>query len=140
MFAKAIRDALRRAGKSQEWLARQLEVSPPAVSKWCRGESVPYDRNLVALLDVLSPYGLSPADFDRDDVMPALAAAGRGMQPEERIIEATLPSDPEKLYRLLAEESITVAEHRQNEREAKEKAEASEARIKEILSKLEDAK
>ena len=68
-LGQRIREHRRRAGMSQEALARQLDVSRQAVTKWESGQSAPSTENLFRLaelfhttVDLLLPPGeASPA-------------------------------------------------------------------------------
>jgi transcriptional regulator with XRE-family HTH domain len=54
-FAARLAAALGRAGQTQTWLARQLDVRNATVSAWVRGDSIPegqYLLRLPGLLDV----------------------------------------------------------------------------------------
>ena len=51
-LGQRIREHRRRAGMSQEALARQLDVSRQAVTKWESGQSAPSTENLFRLAEL----------------------------------------------------------------------------------------
>ena len=89
-LGQRIKEHRRRAGMSQEALARQLDVSRQAVTKWESGQSAPSTENLFRLAELfhttvdllLSPEGAGPAGaeappprWDRNRRRPRVLAA-----------------------------------------------------------------
>lgn len=83
MIGKKIAEARKRAGTSQAQLAGQLFISPQAVGKWERGESIPDILTIIRLAEILGVdlnYFSDNTDSSVKEMSPSGAA---GIQPAD---------------------------------------------------------